>query len=81
MITSFQSMTLVSHTSEELAEILDETNWATDFSWPQICEISKHMHVYKARKPPGEARPYEGTGQQLLDMIKGMGDTTGRGVL
>lgn len=50
MIARLQSMTLVRYTSEELAEILDGTNWATDFSWPQICQISKHMRVYKARK-------------------------------
>jgi CRP-like cAMP-binding protein len=50
MITHLKSMTLVSYTSNERAEILDGTNWAKDFSWPQICQISKHMHAYKARK-------------------------------
>ncbi len=50
MITRLKSLTLVSYTSEELAEILDGTNWATDFSWRQIRQISKHLRAYKARK-------------------------------
>jgi len=38
-------------------------------------------HVYKARKAPESVPTGVGSGQHLLDMIKGMGDLEGRGVL
>ncbi len=37
------------HSSEEdLANSLDLTKWAVDFSWDQICTISRHMEHYTA---------------------------------
>lgn len=39
------------HCSEdELANLLEKTNWAIDFSWDQICTISRHMLAYQAKK-------------------------------
>ena len=35
---------------DELANSLELTNWAKDFSWHQICTISKHMEAYTATK-------------------------------
>lgn len=67
MITSLKAMKLVSYTSEELAEMLDGTNWATDFSWPQIGQISKHMRAYKAHK--GDVLFEEGEVDQSMCLI------------
>ncbi len=33
---------------EELANKLDMTRWANDFSWDQICTISQYLDAYKA---------------------------------
>ena len=33
---------------DELANNLELTHWAKDFSWHQICTISKHMEAYSA---------------------------------
>jgi CRP-like cAMP-binding protein len=30
--------------------MLDQTRWASDFTWTQICKISEQMHAYKAEK-------------------------------
>jgi len=39
------------HCSEdELANSLELTQWAADFSWNQICTISRHMESYTATK-------------------------------
>jgi len=35
---------------DELANNLELTNWANDFSWSQICTISKYMEYYSATK-------------------------------
>ena len=35
---------------DDLANSLELTNWAKDFSWHQICTISKHMEAYTATK-------------------------------
>jgi len=35
---------------EELANSLELTKWAVDFSWDQICTISRHMESYTASK-------------------------------
>ena len=35
---------------DELAEKLEKTRWANDFTWQQICEISAHMRAYTANK-------------------------------
>lgn len=34
----------------KLAEMLELTRWAKDFSWEQICNISKQMMAYRANK-------------------------------
>lgn len=33
---------------EDLANKLDTTHWANDFSWDQICTISKYLEAYRA---------------------------------
>ncbi len=38
----------INSTEEELANSLDLTRWAADFSWDQICTISQHMQLYTA---------------------------------
>lgn len=35
---------------DELANKLELTNWAKDFSWDQICTISRYMQAYTATK-------------------------------
>jgi CRP-like cAMP-binding protein len=39
-----------SYSEEELANSLELTRWAEDFSWDEICAISKHMEAYSASK-------------------------------
>jgi CRP-like cAMP-binding protein len=34
----------------ELAEKLEKTRWANDFTWQQICAVSAHMSAYTAIK-------------------------------
>ncbi len=38
------------YTDDELANSLELTNWARNFSWDQICTISRHMSAYCATK-------------------------------
>ena len=35
---------------DDLANYLELTNWAKDFSWNDICMISKYMNAYSATK-------------------------------
>ncbi|HEY9200367.1 MAG TPA: cyclic nucleotide-binding domain-containing protein [Gammaproteobacteria bacterium] len=37
-------------TDEGLANYLELTRWAKDFSWDEICHISEHMSAYSASK-------------------------------
>ena len=37
-------------TNDELAEKLESTRWAIDFSWRQLCGISEHMEAYTVTK-------------------------------
>ena len=36
--------------NDELAEKLESTRWAIDFSWKQLCGISEHMEAYTVTK-------------------------------
>ena len=38
------------YSEDELANSLELANWAKDFSWHEICTISKHMQAYSATK-------------------------------
>ncbi|VAW63502.1 hypothetical protein MNBD_GAMMA10-3340 [hydrothermal vent metagenome] len=38
------------YSDEDLANSLELTRWAKDFSWDQICTISSHMEAYCATK-------------------------------
>ncbi|VAW61606.1 hypothetical protein MNBD_GAMMA09-3828 [hydrothermal vent metagenome] len=38
------------YTDEDLANSLELTKWAKNFSWEQICTISRHMSAYSAKK-------------------------------
>ncbi len=44
------SLQKVSCSEEGLANYLELTHWANDFSWDQICNISKHMTAYTASR-------------------------------
>ncbi len=45
-----RTMTKIFYSAEDLAGLLDETRWAMDFSWPEICQISEQMHAFEAKK-------------------------------
>lgn len=44
------ALTKTKCTEDDLANNLELTRWATEFSWNQICTISKHMEAYSATK-------------------------------
>lgn len=44
------AMQKIPYSEDELANSLELTHWATDFSWNQVCSISKHMQAYTATK-------------------------------
>jgi len=43
-------LTKIHCAEDDLANKLDLTHWATDFTWDQICTISRHMEAYTASK-------------------------------
>ena len=60
---------------EELANKLELTNWAKDFSWDQVCTISQHMDAYTASR--GTVIFDEGAeDNNMAIVIKGEGDIT-----
>ena len=52
---------------DELANSLELTNWAKDFSWSEICSISKYMEHYSATK--GTVIFEEGTEDNTMAII------------
>ena len=44
------SLTKIACSEDDLANNLELTHWAENFSWNQICTISKHMEAYSATK-------------------------------
>jgi CRP/FNR family transcriptional regulator, cyclic AMP receptor protein len=43
------SLEKINCSDDSLAEKLESTRWALDFSWSQICNISKYMEAYTAK--------------------------------
>ncbi|MCW8855178.1 MAG: cyclic nucleotide-binding domain-containing protein [Gammaproteobacteria bacterium] len=52
---------------DKLAEMLELTRWAKDFSWEQICNISKQMDAYKANK--GDLIFEEGSSDNTMGIV------------
>jgi len=52
---------------DKLAEMLELTRWAKDFSWEQICNISKQMDAYKAKK--GDLIFEEGSSDNTMGIV------------
>ncbi|OGV66448.1 MAG: hypothetical protein A2283_06935 [Lentisphaerae bacterium RIFOXYA12_FULL_48_11] len=52
---------------QKLAEMLDRTRWASDFSWSQISKISEHMQAFSSSK--GTVIFREGATDQSLGII------------
>jgi len=53
--------------SQKLAEMLDRTHWASDFSWTQICKISEHMQAFSSSR--GNLIFREGATDQSLGIV------------
>ncbi len=59
--------------SEKLAAMLDETRWASDFSWDQLVKISEYMKLYELS--PGTVIFSEGETDRYMGIIlKGVVD-------
>ena len=52
---------------DKQAEMLELTRWAKDFSWEQICNISKQMQAYKANK--GDIIFDEGSSDNTMGIV------------
>ena len=52
---------------DKLSEMLELTRWAKDFSWEQICNISKQMQAYKANK--GDIIFEEGSSDNTMGIV------------
>ncbi len=51
MITAIQTgLKRLDLTERRIAELLDETQWAKDFSWNQLINLSGYFKVYRAAK-------------------------------
>ena len=44
------TLTKLSYSEDDLANALELTHWAKDFSWSQICAMSKYLEAYTASK-------------------------------
>ena len=53
--------------NDKQAEMLELTRWAKDFSWEQICNISKQMQAYKANK--GDIIFDEGSSDNTMGIV------------
>ena len=53
--------------NDKLSEMLELTRWAKDFSWEQICNISKQMQAYKANK--GDIIFEEGSSDNTMGIV------------
>ena len=53
--------------SEKLAEMLDQTRWAVDFSWEEIKKLSEYMRAYEI--PAGEVIFREGDADRYLGIL------------
>jgi hypothetical protein len=54
-------------TSEKLAEMLDQTRWAVDFTWEEIKKLSEYMRAYEIKA--GETIFREGEMDRYLGVI------------
>ena len=50
MNPSFNNLNHLRYSEDDLANALELTHWAKDFSWSQICAISKYLNAYSATK-------------------------------
>jgi len=55
------------YSDDELANALELTKWAVDFSWDEICIISHHMQSYRADK--GTIIFDEGSEEQTMALV------------
>lgn len=53
--------------SEKLAEMLDQTRWAMDFSWDEIKKLSEYMRAYEIKS--GEVIFREGDTDRYLGVL------------
>lgn len=53
--------------SEKLAEMLDQTRWAVDFSWDEIKKLSEYMRAYEIKS--GEVIFREGDTDRYLGVL------------
>ncbi|PKN73110.1 MAG: cyclic nucleotide-binding domain-containing protein [Deltaproteobacteria bacterium HGW-Deltaproteobacteria-10] len=68
MITAIQSgLKRLDMTERRIAELLDETQWAKDFSWNQLFNLSGYFRVYRAVK--GAELFHEGQREHSLGII------------
>ena len=61
------SLQVYNCSDDKLAEMLELTRWAKDFSWEQICNISKQMEAYKANK--GDTIFDEGSSDNTMGIV------------
>ena len=61
------SLQIYNCNDDKLAEMLELTRWAKDFSWEQICNISKQMQAYKANK--GDIIFDEGSSDNTMGIV------------
>ena len=67
------SLQVYNCSDDKLSEMLELTRWAKDFSWQQICNISKQMQAYKANK--GDIIFDEGSSDNTMGiLVKGRVD-------
>lgn len=52
---------------DEIAELIDATPWARDFSWPQLKTLARYLHVFLA--PVGERIVREGSRERFLFVV------------
>lgn len=57
----------INYSARTIAELIDETNWANDFSWSDILILARYCTAYQAKK--GQIIFYEGANADYMGLI------------
>lgn len=57
----------IQYSARTVAELIDKTNWAIDFSWGEILIMARYFTPYEARK--GQIIFYEGANADYMGLI------------
>ncbi|TCS43745.1 Crp/Fnr family transcriptional regulator [Reinekea marinisedimentorum] len=57
----------INYSSRTLAELIDQTNWANEFSWGEMLVMGRYFTAYEAKK--GQIIFYEGAKADYMGLI------------